>query len=398
MQSRQVGGLTRLRRRPGAALALLAAALAVLTVATAPAFGAAASRQNQLQDQLNQTLARLHGTQVRLSDLSAQTAQAMGELDQVQATLAADARVAVMREAEAAAAAAAVARTRVVLAHLEAVARARRLEVRGVLQGEEVASADPLGGLAPLLDGGSLSQAVSVQTEIALVGRASAHRLEVAGRAVLAARREAHRLSLALAVARVMARRAAGARAATARAVAQESQLVATLTRDKAATASAVSSLEAHAAGLREAIAVLLAAARSGSVSNGTLLALVAAVAGAYHVDPSLVWAVVMVESGGNPNATSVTGAEGLMQLEPGTAAALGVPDAYDAKDNLQGGTAYLSELIRRYHGNLALALAAYNLGPGAVPIDGPVPAAARAYVDSVLSNEAVAPGRFGGG
>ena len=90
--------------------------------------------------------------------------------------------------------------------------------------------------------------------------------------------------------------------------------------------------------------------------------------AGASHnLDVDLLASVVRAESGGNIHAVSRTGAQGLMQLMPGTAAQLGVADSFRADQNINGGTAYLDALLVRYHDNLALALAAYNAGPAAV-------------------------------
>jgi Transglycosylase SLT domain len=90
--------------------------------------------------------------------------------------------------------------------------------------------------------------------------------------------------------------------------------------------------------------------------------------AGASHnLDVDLLASVVRAESGGNIHAVSRTGAQGLMQLMPGTAAQLGVADSFRAEQNINGGTAYLDALLVRYHENLALALAAYNAGPAAV-------------------------------
>ncbi len=90
--------------------------------------------------------------------------------------------------------------------------------------------------------------------------------------------------------------------------------------------------------------------------------------AGATHnIDEDLLASVIRAESGGQIRAVSRVGAKGLMQLMPGTANAMGVEDAFRADQNIAGGTAYLDSLLTRYHDNLALALAAYNAGPGAV-------------------------------
>jgi soluble lytic murein transglycosylase-like protein len=90
--------------------------------------------------------------------------------------------------------------------------------------------------------------------------------------------------------------------------------------------------------------------------------------AGEQHdLNADLLASVVRAESAGDPHAVSRAGAEGLMQLMPGTAAKLGVDDAFAPGQNIRGGTAYLDSLLKRYHENLALALAAYNAGPAAV-------------------------------
>lgn len=82
------------------------------------------------------------------------------------------------------------------------------------------------------------------------------------------------------------------------------------------------------------------------------------------HLSPDLVRSVVRAESGFNPNARSGKGAQGLMQLMPQTASRLGVKNAMDPVENLEGGTKYLSQLLGRYNNDLPTALAAYNAGP----------------------------------
>ncbi len=117
--------------------------------------------------------------------------------------------------------------------------------------------------------------------------------------------------------------------------------------------------------------------------------ALIDASAAAWHVDKALVKAIVANESAFDPNATSPTGAQGLMQLEPATAAELGVTDPYDPAQNLRGGTRYVRGLLDRFHGDLPRAMAAYNAGAGTVEKYGGVPpyAETRAYVARVLES-----------
>ena len=108
-----------------------------------------------------------------------------------------------------------------------------------------------------------------------------------------------------------------------------------------------------------------------------------------HGVDEKLVRALVRQESGFNPNATSHCGAMGLMQLMPATAKGLGVTDAYNPVQNVEGGVKYLKSMLNKYNGNVILALAAYNAGPGAVDKYGTVPpyAETQNYVKSILAN-----------
>lgn len=111
--------------------------------------------------------------------------------------------------------------------------------------------------------------------------------------------------------------------------------------------------------------------------------------AGAQHdIDVELLASVIHAESNGNAHAVSRTGAQGLMQLMPGTARTLGVHDSFRPDQNINGGTAYLDALLTRYHDNLALALAAYNAGPAAVDRFHGIPPyrETRAYVTRVMT------------
>jgi soluble lytic murein transglycosylase-like protein len=106
-----------------------------------------------------------------------------------------------------------------------------------------------------------------------------------------------------------------------------------------------------------------------------------------HHIDEDLLASIVKAESGGRVLAVSRTGAQGLMQLMPRTATELGVADAFRPEQNIAGGTAYLDQLLLRYHDNAALALAAYNAGPGAVDKYHGIPPyrETRAYVARVI-------------
>ncbi len=114
-------------------------------------------------------------------------------------------------------------------------------------------------------------------------------------------------------------------------------------------------------------------------------------------LDEALIKAVIQAESSYRADAVSSAGAEGLMQLMPGTAASLGVTNSFDPAENISGGSKYLKSLIDRF-GDLRLALAAYNTGPGRIsglniadPDDASeyakISERVRNYVSKVLSN-----------
>jgi soluble lytic murein transglycosylase-like protein len=110
--------------------------------------------------------------------------------------------------------------------------------------------------------------------------------------------------------------------------------------------------------------------------------------AAASAVDPALLRAIIVVESGFDANALSSAGAQGLMQLMPQTAAVYGVSDAFDPGENIRAGASYLRDLIDRYGNDFELALAAYNAGEDAVAKYGnqvPPYAETRAYIPKVL-------------
>jgi soluble lytic murein transglycosylase-like protein len=124
------------------------------------------------------------------------------------------------------------------------------------------------------------------------------------------------------------------------------------------------------------------------AMQSSQLQSIIRMYSAANSVDPKLVASVIDAESGGDPSAVSRVGAQGLMQLMPGTAATYHVVNPFDPYENVDGGTRYLRDLLRRYKGNVKLAVAAYNAGPGAVDAAHGIPpyAETRAYVDRVIS------------
>jgi len=108
-----------------------------------------------------------------------------------------------------------------------------------------------------------------------------------------------------------------------------------------------------------------------------------------HRVDPALVQAIIRAESNWNPSAVSRKGALGLMQLIPGTAERLGVGDAFNPQQNVEGGIRYLRALLERYNGDLNRSLAAYNAGEHAVDRARGVPriSETRSYVQRIIDS-----------
>lgn len=157
----------------------------------------------------------------------------------------------------------------------------------------------------------------------------------------------------------------------------------------KASKASKASSPVAAAKGAQaqaKPVAKTSGARDTAAPPDSAYIDVIREAAGKYGVDPKLVSAVAEVESGFEQGAISATGAVGVMQLMPETAASLGV-NPYDATQNINGGARYLRQMLDTFDGDLRKAVAAYNAGPEAVKEYGGVPpyGETQRYVSSVL-------------
>jgi soluble lytic murein transglycosylase-like protein len=137
----------------------------------------------------------------------------------------------------------------------------------------------------------------------------------------------------------------------------------------------------------KAAVAAPAAIPEPEKLSDADLQPILSKAGTTYNLDADLLASVVRAESAGHAHAVSRAGAQGLMQLMPGTASELGVADSFAPGENVQGGTAYLDSLLKRYNDNLPLALAAYNAGPAAVDRWHGIPPyrETRAYVARVI-------------
>lgn len=128
-------------------------------------------------------------------------------------------------------------------------------------------------------------------------------------------------------------------------------------------------------------------ATSSVEYTNDTLESIFQKASETYGVSVNLLKAIAKAESGFNQYATSKSGAMGIMQLMPSTAAGLGVSDAYDAEQNIMGGANLISQLLTKYNGDVSLALAAYNAGSGNVDKYGGIPpfTETQNYVSKIL-------------
>ncbi|MDA0139757.1 lytic transglycosylase domain-containing protein [Solirubrobacter sp. CPCC 204708] len=171
----------------------------------------------------------------------------------------------------------------------------------------------------------------------------------------------------------------------------QQPQATQTSFSSQLATAQAATMAPASAAAAAAAPASAAAPTTSELPAGTPYAAEITVAAKAHGLDPALLAGLVKQESGFKPDAGSPAGARGLTQLMPATAAGLGVTNVLDPVQNLNGGAKYLKQQLDAFKGDTALALAAYNAGPGAVQRFGGIPpyAETQNYVRIVQQNAA---------
>ncbi|OHD53274.1 MAG: hypothetical protein A2014_05105, partial [Spirochaetes bacterium GWF1_49_6] len=138
----------------------------------------------------------------------------------------------------------------------------------------------------------------------------------------------------------------------------------------------------------QDSAGILQSMYKSANTENNNVDSIITEAAQTFGVDESLVKAVIQQESQYNPKAVSKAGAMGMMQLMPQTAEILGVTDPFDVRQNIFGGTNYLSDMLKQFNGNVVKALAAYNAGPNKVEKAGGVPniEETKDYVNKVMN------------
>ena len=369
-----------MQRRWTALVIMLGFTLATAGVAGAASLSQLQAKHAKLQQQISGERSTLHQTTAAADSVQAQ-------LNAVDASLAATRNRLATIDAQEMQVARQLTRGEAKLAALKAKLARQKHQVAAALR--IIQEHGVVSYVAVVLGSNSFSDFVGrlemlrtvVHSQVDILKEVHAEELQEAQQVARLQRQKAHLVALAQQAQRT---------AATYRAQAQKRQdLLDQLFSQANAEQAVINQLETQDAGLMAAIQQLEFAMYNHNIPPGEIGTIVAAVAKEYGIDPALVWAIIRQESGGNPNAVSTAGAEGLMQLMPGTAAEMGVTNPFNAQQNIQGGVAYFAYLLKMFNGNIALALAAYNAGPGAVEKYGGIPPYQQTqnYVKDILGS-----------